>query len=106
MKRPRGTSVPAGVTEAQALLRGDRAAAVRLAGRLLQPLNDNFVERPWGGVGIHAFKQSKAPANARIGEAFEISADDSDDEARRYPSTIRLDDGSTLTLPALLAVHG
>jgi mannose-6-phosphate isomerase class I len=98
--------VPAGVTEAQALLRGDRAAAIRLAGKLLQPLNDNFVERPWGGLGMRAFKGLSASSNARIGEAFEISADDSDGEARRYPSSIRLADGSTLSLPSLLAVHG
>ncbi len=98
--------MPAGVTVAQALLRGDRAAAVRLAGRLLQPLNDNFVERPWGGLAMHAFKRSQASSNARIGEAFEIAADDSDEEARRYPSSIRLDDGSTLSLASLLAAHG
>lgn len=101
--------MPTGETEAQALLRGDRAAAAALAAKLLQPLNDNFVERPWGGLGMHDFKRLSIAPNApraRFGEAFEISADDGDDEARRYPSLVRLDDGSTVSLPALLAVHG
>ena len=40
-----------------------------------------------------------------IGESFEISADDGDDEARLHPSVIALADGSAITLPALLAVH-
>jgi len=100
--------VPTGETEAQALLRGDRAAAVRIGRRLLQPLNDNFVERPWGGRGMRDFKRTGLTPNApraRIGEAFEISADDSDDEARRYPSILRLADGSSVKLPALLAAH-
>src|SRR5687768_12628615 len=104
-ERPRGTSVPHGETEAQALLRGDRVAAARLAGKLLRPLNDNFVARPWGSLGMREFKRLPQSASARIGEAFEICADDRDGEARRYPSTIPLDDGSTLSLPALLAVH-
>jgi mannose-6-phosphate isomerase class I len=41
-----------------------------------------------------------------FGESFEISADDADDEARLHPSIIPLGDGSPITLPALLAVHG
>jgi mannose-6-phosphate isomerase class I len=97
--------VPQGETEAQALLRGDRVAAARLAGKLLLPLNDNFVERPWGSLGMHEFKRVQSSTAARIGEAFEICADEGDDEARRYPSTLRFDDGSTLTLSALLAQH-
>ena len=40
-----------------------------------------------------------------FGESFEISADDGDDEARLHPSVLTLADGSTITLPALLAVH-
>ena len=40
-----------------------------------------------------------------FGESFEISADDGDDEARLHPSVLALADGSTITLPALLAVH-
>jgi mannose-6-phosphate isomerase class I len=97
--------VPQGETEAQALLRGDRVAAARLAGKLLRPLNDNFVERPWGSLGMREFKRLPPSSSARIGEAFEICADDRDDEARRYPSTLRFDDGSTLSLPSLLAIH-
>jgi hypothetical protein len=54
---------------------------------------------------MHDFKRLRAASNVRIGEAFEISADDRDDEARRYPSTLRLGDGSTVSLPALLALH-
>jgi hypothetical protein len=97
--------VPQGETEAQALLRGDRAAAARLAGKLLQPANDNLVARPWGGRGMYAFKRMSDSPNVRVGEAFEISADDRDDEARRYPSSLRLGDGSTVSLPALLELH-
>jgi hypothetical protein len=90
------------------LLRGDRAAAARLATGLLQPLNNNYVERPWGGLAIHELKggaDSDERAGRRIGEVFEISADDSDEEARRYPSRIPLPDGSVVSLPALLDVH-
>jgi hypothetical protein len=80
-----------------------------LATGLLQPLNNNFVERPWGGFAIYALKRCVEPVEAargkRIGEAFEISADDGDDEARKYPSKIRLRDGSVVSLPALLDVH-
>jgi mannose-6-phosphate isomerase class I len=54
---------------------------------------------------MHEFKRVRLAAAARIGEAFEISADDEDDEARRYPSTIRFEDGSSLSLPVLLALH-
>ena len=99
--------MPTGETEAQALLRGDRAAAARLATGLLQPLNDNFVERPWGGLAMHEFMGSpkSVAAGRRIGESFEIAADDTDDEASRYPSKIRLADGSVVSLPALLDVH-
>ncbi|HET8696539.1 MAG TPA: type I phosphomannose isomerase catalytic subunit, partial [Gammaproteobacteria bacterium] len=80
--------------------------AATLAGRLLKPLNDNFVERPWGGRRMQSFKGcDEAAADKRFGEAFEIAADESDPEARQYPSRIRFDDGSELTLPALLDAH-
>jgi mannose-6-phosphate isomerase class I len=96
---------PTSDTEADVLLRGERAAAVALASALLVPLNDNFVERPWGGFRLRELKRASAegtePAR-RIGECFEIAADDRDEEARRYPSRIRLRDGSIATLPALL----
>ena len=54
--------MPTGETEAQALLHGDRAAAARLATGLLQPLNNNFVERPWGGFALHELKGGAVPA--------------------------------------------
>jgi mannose-6-phosphate isomerase class I len=95
-------------TLARALLAGDRGIAARLASKLLQPLNNNFVERPWGGGRMQTFKNGAAdvPDGAkRFGECFEIAADDSDAEARQYPSTIRLDDGSAVSLPALLDAH-
>ena len=96
--------MPTVVTEAQALIQGDRAAAGRLAANLLQPLRDNFVARPWGGWTLREFKRLDGGADpgARIGEAFEIAADDMDMEAREHPSRIALADGSELSLPALL----
>lgn len=95
-------------TLADRLLGGDRAAAAELAAGLLKPRRDNLVERPWGGDRLRAFKGldlvGGAPAR-RFGESFELSADDTDDEARQHPSVVDLPDGSTVTLPALLAVH-
>ena len=41
-----------------------------------------------------------------IGEAFELAAYDADEEARRHPSRVMFADGSTLSLPVLLARHG
>jgi mannose-6-phosphate isomerase class I len=97
--------VPPDSTIAERLLRGDRSAAADLATRLLKPRRDNLVERPWGGERLCAFKGLSAPAGRRFGESFEIAADDADDEARLHPSVLELADGSTITLPALLAVH-
>src|SRR4051812_47369340 len=60
---------------------------------------------------MHSFKNvapraAEAPdAARRFGECFEIAADDSDPEARQYASIIRLDDGSEMSLPALLEAH-
>jgi hypothetical protein len=94
-------------TEAERLLAGDAAAAAALAGRLIRPRADNLVERPWGGHRLRDFKRLAAmAAQGTFGESFELAADDSDDEARRYPSMIDLPDGSTVALPALLAAHG
>jgi mannose-6-phosphate isomerase class I len=96
--------VPPDSTIADRLLEGDRATAAELAACLLKPQRDNLVERPWGGDRLCALK--RLPSSGRpIGESFEISADDSDDEARLHPSVLALADGSTITLPALLAVH-
>ena len=91
---------------ADRLLEGDRTVAAELATRLLKPRRDNLVERPWGGERLCTFKNLAAPAQRRFGESFEISADDGDDEARQHPSLLELADGSTITLAALLAVHG
>jgi mannose-6-phosphate isomerase class I len=90
------------------LLEGDRAVAAGLAAGLLKPQRDNLVERPWGGSRLCEFKGLAAPpgmAGRPFGESFELSADDGDDEARLHPSVLVLADGSTITLPALLAVH-
>jgi mannose-6-phosphate isomerase class I len=97
--------VPSDSSIADRLLDGDRRAAADLAKRPLKPRRDNLVERPWGGQRLCAFKGLSAPAGRRFGESFEISADDADDEARLHPSILELPDGSTITLPALLAVH-
>jgi hypothetical protein len=95
-------------TAADRLLSGDAAVAAELAMSLLKPHRDNLVERPWGGARLRAFKglgEDARGAGRPIGESFEISADDGDDEARLHPSIVTLADGSTITLPALLAVH-
>ncbi|HJR71088.1 MAG TPA: type I phosphomannose isomerase catalytic subunit, partial [Gammaproteobacteria bacterium] len=66
------------------------------------------MERPWGGTRLKAFKGLPVAGRAgerAIGESFELAADDADDEARRHPSVLMLADGSTIGLPALLAVH-
>lgn len=92
---------------ADRLLQGDTAAAAELASRLVIPEKDNLVERPWGGTRLRAFKGLPAQGRGErsIGESFELAADDADDEARRHPSVLTLADGSTIGLPALLAVH-
>jgi mannose-6-phosphate isomerase class I len=98
--------LPAAKTEAQAVLEQDAAAVGRLASNLLKPSSDNLVERPWGGMRMAEFKRISHRAvrtGFGLGEAFEIAADDTDEEARRYPSRICFADGSELTLPALLA---
>ncbi|HEY3515918.1 MAG TPA: type I phosphomannose isomerase catalytic subunit [Gammaproteobacteria bacterium] len=87
------------------MLRGDRGIAAELATRPLKPQRDNLVERPWGGDKLAPFKGLSVSSGRRFGESFEISADDGDDEARLHPSVLELADGSTITLPALLAVH-
>jgi mannose-6-phosphate isomerase class I len=100
--------VPTKEHEADVLLRGDRAAAARLSSALLVPLNNNFVERPWGGFRLRELKRAGAAGadtQQRVGECFEIAADDRDAEARRYPSRVRVGDGSVASLPALLAAN-
>ena len=78
---------------ADRLLEGDRALAAELACGLLKPRRDNLVERPWGGSRLRAFKRLESSPDAPgppIGESFEISADDGDDEARLHPSVLEL----------------
>src|SRR5690348_15194053 len=105
--RPHGVLMVARAnTEAERLMAGDGAAAAALGARLLKPRRDNLVERPWGGHRLRDFKRLGAAASrSAIGESFELAADDSDDEARKYPSVIDLPDGSNVTLPALLSAH-
>ena len=95
-------------TDAEALLGGDRLSLAEFASRLIVPLRNNLVARPWGGPKIWDFKGLRPPPDRpeTIGEAFEIAAFDSDAEAKAYPSLIRLQDGSTVSLPSLLAKHG
>jgi mannose-6-phosphate isomerase class I len=100
--------VPSDSTAADRLLEGDRTVAAELATGLLKPQRDNLVERPWGGSRLCEFKRLTGVPCATgrpFGESFEISADDGDDEARLHPSVLVLRDDSTITLPALLAVH-
>jgi mannose-6-phosphate isomerase class I len=97
---------------AERLLRGDAEVATELAGELLAPRRNNFVERPWGGTRIRRFKgfcelpRQLEVAGMGLGEAFEIAAYDEDAEAAKYPSKLLLRDGSEITLPQLLAKHG
>ena len=100
--------MPPDSTAADRLLEGDRSVAAELATGLLKPQRDNLVERPWGGDAVVRVQgpDGRAVRTGRpFGESFEISADDGDDEARLHPSVLALADGSTITLPALLAVH-
>lgn len=99
-------------TQAEALLNGDERLVREAASRLIVPLANNLVERPWGGLWLRDFKALDAApergeaSGRRFGEAFEIAACDDDDEAGRYPSRIALHDGSTVALPALLRAQG
>lgn len=101
----------AGGTIASAVLDGDASLVARLASSLLKPRKDNFVERPWGGMRLRTFKglcplpDQHAVTGLGLGESFEISAWESDEEARANPSRLRFEDGSELTLGALLARH-
>lgn len=98
-------------TVAQAVSAGDAGLVAGLAARPLKPLRNNFVERPWGGLRLRELKGLwPLPDQIRstglgLGETFEISACDEDEEARAHPSRIRFEDGSELTLSALLERH-
>lgn len=106
-----GGSLRISETLAKRLLQGDIALAKQIASAPIVPRRDNFVERPWGGTALRRFKRCELPdqggtTTVTVGEAFEIAAFDTDREAARYPSRLRFDDGSELTLPELLARHG
>jgi mannose-6-phosphate isomerase class I len=69
---------------------------------------NNFVERPWGGVGIRPYKRLHplpdqiAIGGAGLGEAFEIAAWDDDPEARAHPTWVRPYPDRCLRLSELL----
>jgi mannose-6-phosphate isomerase class I len=98
-------------TEAGALLAGDDDLVRSLATRIIKPERNNFVERPWGGLrlrelkGFCALPDQKRVSGLGFGEVFEIAACSSDAEASQHPSTVRLSDGSKVSLLALLAAH-
>ncbi len=103
----RGRSWRGRITEAEQSIRRRPRGRRRARVEAFETAADNLVERPWGGAQLREFKRlgvAAAGAGA-VGESFEIAADDTDDEARRYPSVVELGDGSTVTLPALLARH-
>ena len=50
--------MPTSDTEADILLRDSGAAAAQLASELVVPLNNNFVERPWGGFRLRELKRA------------------------------------------------
>jgi Phosphomannose isomerase type I, catalytic domain len=103
-----GKLVPPASTDAERLWQGDRAFAAVLGTKLLKPFADNLIERPWGGFRLREFKRLDAEVHgsrAPIGESFELAADDDDEESRAHPSVLPLDDGSTISLPKLLALH-
>ena len=84
---------------AEALLMGNKEVVSAVAGKLLKPKRNNFVERPWGGMSIRSFKglcplpDQVAVSGMGLGEAFELSAWDEEGESELHPSLLRFDDG-------------
>jgi mannose-6-phosphate isomerase class I len=75
--------------------------------RILKLRNDNLVERPWGGRRLLEYKGlDESVYGRRYGEAFEVSAFADDDEARRHPSLVELDDAGSVKLAEVLAQAG
>lgn len=80
--------------------------------RIIKPLRNNFVERPWGGTRMREYKglcplpDQCAVGGAGLGEAFEIAAFDEDREASLYPSRVRLPNGTLASLPVMLKERG
>jgi len=99
-------STPPGSDLASALLRGEPRAIERIRCNVVPLHPSQLVERPWGGDRLAAYLRLPAPDDARVGEAFLVSAWPDDPEAQRYPSLARLPDGSELPLPLLLAAAG
>ncbi|MCU0663362.1 MAG: hypothetical protein MUC50_13680 [Myxococcota bacterium] len=78
-----------------------------LACSALIPILPRLVERPWGGMGLPAYKGVEdSPKGARYGEAFEVSAWDEDPETAALPSVVLLPDGSNCPLTMLLDKRG
>lgn len=74
---------------------------------LIKIRNDNFVERPWGGFSLGAYKQLKNDNfRRRIGESFELSAYNADKETSEHPSIVVFNDGSSMPLLDLLDFAG
>lgn len=91
---------------ADAIRAGDEQVLARITAAPIMPLNNNLVSRPWGGRWLCAYKGLSPIPHRRWGESFEICAFAEDDEASAHPSIIRLEDGSEINLPELLAVTG
>ena len=96
--------------QAEALLIGETNVVLELSKKFLKLTKNNFVERPWGGVKIRSFKGLHSLPDQVIktgmggGEAFELSACKEDEECQLYPSRLKFDDGSEITLSQLLDV--
>ncbi len=66
---------------------------------------DNLIQRPWGGRWLLDLKHL-GEREGNFGESFELSAWADDPEAGSHPSKVVFDDGSTMSLPELLALAG
>ena len=84
----------------------DAKILAQIASAPLLPLNTNLVPRPWAGQRLRDYKQADSSPGQSWGEAFELCAHDTDPEASAHPSSIRMADGSVVTLPSLLAAAG
>lgn len=87
------------------------ASSALPAGRLIVTARNNFVERPWGGTWLRAFKslcplpdQVELTGNG-IGESFELAAFDGDAEAAMHPSKVVSSNGGVQTLQSMLREH-
>lgn len=98
-------------TLANRIIAGDTPAADAVRG-LIRLKSNNLVERPWGGLRMLDYKgcaplpDQKKLTGMGVGEAFEVAACPSDRESNAFPSQVILPDGSTMTLPALMAAAG